>query len=77
MSRIGSRRRGRSARRTAIPRSTERNDERELVEALRRGEEGAFATLIDRYGASMLTLAQRYVRGRAVAQEIALTSPSA
>src|SRR5919197_58744 len=45
-------------------------DERRLVCALRKGEEAAFAELIDRYQAPMLSLAQRYVRSRAVAQEV-------
>lgn len=41
-----------------------------LVEALRRGEEEAFAELITRYEALMLRLASTYVRTRAVAQEV-------
>jgi len=45
-------------------------DESRLVEALRRGDESAFAELIDRYQAQLLSLAQRYVRSRAVAQEV-------
>jgi RNA polymerase sigma-70 factor, ECF subfamily len=45
-------------------------DETRLVAALRGGEESAFAELIDRYQSPMLSLAQRYVRSRAVAQEV-------
>ena len=45
-------------------------DERRIVEALRRGEESAFTSLIDVYQSTMLSLAQRYVRSRAVAQEV-------
>jgi RNA polymerase sigma-70 factor (ECF subfamily) len=44
--------------------------ERELLGALRRGDERAFTTLVDRYGASMLRLALIYVRDRAVAEEV-------
>jgi RNA polymerase sigma-70 factor, ECF subfamily len=44
--------------------------ERRMVAALRRGDETAFGELIDRYQAPMLGLAQRYVRSRAVAQEV-------
>jgi RNA polymerase sigma-70 factor (ECF subfamily) len=42
----------------------------ELLGALRRGDEGAFRTLVDRYGASMLRLARVYVGDRAVAEEV-------
>jgi len=45
-------------------------DELRLVEALRRGEESAFATLVDRYGASMLRASFLYVASREVAEEI-------
>jgi RNA polymerase sigma-70 factor, ECF subfamily len=41
-----------------------------LVERLRDGEEEAFATLIDRYQASMLRVARIYVRDAAVAEEV-------
>ena len=44
-------------------------DER-LVAALRRGEEAAFAELVDRYNASLLRLATTFVRDRAVAEEV-------
>jgi RNA polymerase sigma-70 factor (ECF subfamily) len=44
--------------------------EPELLEALRRGDEQAFMTLVDRHGASMLRLARVYVRDRAVAEEV-------
>lgn len=45
-------------------------DELRLVEALRRGEEAAFATLVDRYGASMLRVSFLHVPSREVAEEI-------
>jgi RNA polymerase sigma-70 factor (ECF subfamily) len=44
--------------------------ERDLVDALRRGDERAFAGLVERHGASMLRLARAYERDPAVAEEI-------
>jgi RNA polymerase sigma-70 factor (ECF subfamily) len=44
-------------------------NELELLEALRRGDEQAFITLVETHGASMLRLARVYVRDRAVAEE--------
>src|SRR4051794_31472199 len=41
-----------------------------LVEALRGGSEAAFRELMRMYGASMLRVAQLYVRSRAVAEEV-------
>jgi RNA polymerase sigma-70 factor, ECF subfamily len=41
-----------------------------LVAALRRGDEQAFALLIDRYHRSLVQLAVFYVRDRAVAEEV-------
>jgi len=41
-----------------------------LVNALRAGDEGAFAMLVDRYHASLLRLAMTFVRDRAVAEEV-------
>jgi len=41
-----------------------------MVMALRNGDESAFTKLIDSYQSPMLNLAQRYVRSRAVAQEV-------
>jgi RNA polymerase sigma-70 factor (ECF subfamily) len=41
-----------------------------LVEALRAGDEAAFAALMRRYGAGMLRVAQMYVSSRAVAEEV-------
>jgi RNA polymerase sigma-70 factor (ECF subfamily) len=41
-----------------------------LVEALRRGDEAAFARLVDGYHAPLLRLAMAYVRNRAVAEEV-------
>jgi RNA polymerase sigma-70 factor, ECF subfamily len=41
-----------------------------LVDGLRAGDEAAFAELMRQYGASMLRVAQLYVRSRAVAEEV-------
>jgi RNA polymerase sigma-70 factor (ECF subfamily) len=46
-------------------------DERELLAALRRGDEQAFAQLVDRYHSSLVRVAQTFVRDRAVAEEVA------
>jgi len=45
-------------------------DELHLVAALRRGDEAAFAMLIDQYHASLLRLASMYVPSRTVAEEV-------
>jgi RNA polymerase sigma-70 factor (ECF subfamily) len=45
-------------------------DERELLAALREGDERAFAALVDRNGAAMLRVARLYVRDRGVAEEV-------
>ncbi len=45
-------------------------DDEAIVEGLRAGREAAFATLLDRYGASMLRVARLHVRDRAVAEEV-------
>ena len=45
-------------------------DDIRLVEALRRGEDEAFAELVTRYESLMLRVASTYVRTRAVAQEV-------
>jgi RNA polymerase sigma-70 factor (ECF subfamily) len=44
--------------------------ERELLESLRRGDERAFARLVDWHGAAMLRVARLYCRDRAVAEEV-------
>lgn len=41
-----------------------------LVDALRRGDERAFAALIERHHRSLLRIAQLYVRDRSVAEEV-------
>lgn len=46
------------------------NDDTQLVEALRRRDQAAFAALIDRYNATLLRLAQIYVPDRAAAEEV-------
>jgi RNA polymerase sigma-70 factor (ECF subfamily) len=42
----------------------------EIVRRLRDGDEGTFATLVDRYQPMMLRVARLYVRDRAVAEEV-------
>jgi RNA polymerase sigma-70 factor (ECF subfamily) len=56
----------RGKRRAVAPGS----EDAELVARLRAGDESAFAELIDRYGATMLRVAQMYVRDRASAEEV-------
>ena len=48
----------------------DRLDERELVEALRRGDEEAFMWLVDMYGPALLRVARMYVPTQAVAEEV-------
>jgi RNA polymerase sigma-70 factor (ECF subfamily) len=45
-------------------------EDHELVQRLRDGDESAFAELIDRYGATMVRVAQMYVRDRGTAEEV-------
>jgi RNA polymerase sigma-70 factor (ECF subfamily) len=42
----------------------------QLLEALRNGDEMAFATLVEKYHASMVRVAMMYVSSRAVAEEV-------
>jgi RNA polymerase sigma-70 factor (ECF subfamily) len=46
------------------------SEEMRLVDGLRAGDEAAFVELMRLYGASMLRVAQLYVRSRAVAEEV-------
>ena len=46
------------------------NDELTLVEALRRGEETAFETLVNRYYSQLLRMARTFVPTQAVAEEV-------
>lgn len=46
-------------------------DDLALLEALRAGDESAFATLVERYHAALVRLARLYVHDAAVAQEVA------
>ena len=46
-------------------------DERELLIALRSGDERAFASLVERYHGSLVRVAQTFVRDRAIAEEVA------
>src|SRR6266540_3140036 len=50
--------------------STTTDADAALVARLREGDESAFAELIDLYGATMLRVAQMYVRDRATAEEV-------
>jgi len=52
-------------------RSGAHQDELQLVDALRAGDEAAFVLLLDRYHASLVRLAMVYVSDRAVAEEVA------
>ena len=45
-------------------------EERRLVDALRRGDEGAFASLVDEHGPTMLRVARLYTPSAAVAEEV-------
>jgi RNA polymerase sigma-70 factor (ECF subfamily) len=45
-------------------------DQLPLLDALRAGDEAAFATLVRLHGPAMLRVAQLYVRSRAVAEEV-------
>ena len=58
----------RYARRVA---TVEEREELVLVEALRRGEEAAFRSVVERYHAPMVRLAMSFVATRATAEEVA------
>lgn len=45
-------------------------EEQALVERLRRGEEAAFLTLVDRYHQDLLRLALHYINNRTLAEEV-------
>jgi RNA polymerase sigma-70 factor, ECF subfamily len=45
-------------------------DDVSVIEALRRGDEGAFARLVDQYHASLRRVARLYISDRAVADEV-------
>lgn len=45
-------------------------EERRLVDALRAGDESAFARLVDEYGSTMLRVARHYTSTAAVAEEV-------
>jgi RNA polymerase sigma-70 factor, ECF subfamily len=49
---------------------TRLRDDRALVDALRRGDERAFAELVDEHSSSLLRVAMIYVGSRAVAEEV-------
>ena len=52
------------------PASNAPADDLRLVEALRKGDEAAFAWMVDRYHASLRRLAQLYVADRATAEDV-------
>ncbi len=54
-----------------VNRSTGDRDDAALVDALRHGDERAFAMLVDRYHPSLVRLARTYVDDTAVAEEVA------
>jgi RNA polymerase sigma-70 factor (ECF subfamily) len=45
--------------------------EAEIVDALRRGDEAAFAALVDRHHAALIRVARLYVASEAAAEEVA------
>ena len=54
----------------ALPGGSKELDESSLLAALRKGDEHAFADVVDRYSSSLLRLAMAYVPSRAVAEEV-------
>jgi RNA polymerase sigma-70 factor, ECF subfamily len=51
--------------------STDRSlEDRQLIAALRRGDESAFASLLETYHSALVHVAMTYVRNRAVAEEV-------
>src|SRR3954449_3300179 len=42
----------------------------ELIEAIKRGDEAAFAAMVDAYSPALLRMARMFVRDRAVAEEV-------
>jgi RNA polymerase sigma-70 factor (ECF subfamily) len=53
-----------------MPRPNTQADDRELVAALSRSDQAAFAELIDRHSPAMIRVAMAYVPSRAVAEEV-------
>ncbi|MFL5840383.1 MAG: RNA polymerase sigma factor [Thermoleophilaceae bacterium] len=53
----------------ALARSTVLADG-ELIDAIQRGDEGAFAAMVDAYSPALLRMARMFVRDRAVAEEV-------
>ena len=54
----------------ALPRSSSNLDESQLLEGIRKGDERAFAEVVDRYSGSLLRVAMAYVPSHAVAEEV-------
>src|SRR5437764_6760960 len=44
--------------------------DRELIDAIKRGDEGAFTAMVDAYSPGLLRMARMYVRDRATAEEV-------
>jgi RNA polymerase sigma-70 factor (ECF subfamily) len=55
---------------TGLPPERTPDEDAELLRLLRSGDGQAFAALVDKYGASLLRVAQLYVSTRAVAEEV-------
>jgi RNA polymerase sigma-70 factor (ECF subfamily) len=53
-----------------VPRSVQLADDATVVDALRRGDEATFTDLVNVYSASLLRLAQDFVRTRSAAEEV-------
>lgn len=53
-----------------VPRSVQLADDAMVVDALRRGDEATFTDLVNVYSASLLRLAQDFVRTRSAAEEV-------
>lgn len=56
---------------TAATRESDDAAERALLAALRRGDEAAFASLVDRHHSALVRLARQYVSSSAAAEEVA------
>jgi RNA polymerase sigma-70 factor (ECF subfamily) len=54
----------------AVDRTAQVTDDASIVAALRRGDEAVFADLVNAYSASLMRLAQDFVRRRSVAEEV-------
>jgi len=62
---------GEGASPAGVPGNSETDDDEQLLLDLRRREEQAFATLVERYHARLVRLASLFVANQAVAEEVA------